>query len=217
MEEKQEKKQEPELKGKMGIVWLVGILVILLGCVTVYALNLCREKEMKEPPQPIQQSQNVATTQENKVEETATTENTTNETITETNTTTEKVTYTFKNLEGIYKGKNTVKGVDNKKYKIDVELTLFGNGMYRLEELGDAAFGYIGNYIIDEDSVVLTAWLSHGSDAGYSFYNNNKQTQKYTIKSKDLIGNLKRTSSKVDNNILKNLSGAAQNKEKLIY
>ena len=42
MEEKQEKKQ-PEFKGKMGIVWLVGILVIVLGCVTVYTLGLLRK------------------------------------------------------------------------------------------------------------------------------------------------------------------------------
>ena len=58
MEEKQEKKQEPELKGKMGIVWLVGILVIALGCVTVYTLKLC--KENKELKQTTQQPQVVA-------------------------------------------------------------------------------------------------------------------------------------------------------------
>ena len=72
MEEKQEQKQDTELKGKMGIVWLVGILVILLGCVTVYALNLCRAKGMKQPPQPMQQPP-VETTvpQVTKTEETA--------------------------------------------------------------------------------------------------------------------------------------------------
>ena len=43
MEEKQEKKQEPEFKGKMGTVWLVGILVIILGCVTVYTLGMLRK------------------------------------------------------------------------------------------------------------------------------------------------------------------------------
>ena len=58
MEEKQEQKQEPELKGKIGIVWLTGILVILLGCVTVYTLKLAKEngdlkqscKGMQQPP-----------------------------------------------------------------------------------------------------------------------------------------------------------------------
>ena len=43
MEEKQEKKQEPEFKGNMGIVWLVGLLTILLGCTFAYTAKLTRE------------------------------------------------------------------------------------------------------------------------------------------------------------------------------
>ena len=72
MEEKQmNENKEPELKGKMGIVWLVGILVIFLGCVTVYALKLCKEnKELKQIPQQVPQPQVVTSTKETKTEET---------------------------------------------------------------------------------------------------------------------------------------------------
>ena len=83
MEEKQEKKQQPEFKGKMGIVWLTGILVIILGCVTVYTFKLVNEnKKLKQIPQA-QQPQVIE--QEQKTEETAkeekkeTTSNTTTE------------------------------------------------------------------------------------------------------------------------------------------
>ena len=69
MEEKQEKKQ-PEFKGKMLIVWLTGILVIILGCVTVYTFKLVNEnKKSKQVPQA-QQPQVIE--QEQKTEEAAT-------------------------------------------------------------------------------------------------------------------------------------------------
>ena len=38
MEEKQ--KKEPEFKGNLGFIWLVGILVILLGCTIAYTCKL---------------------------------------------------------------------------------------------------------------------------------------------------------------------------------
>ena len=61
MEEKQEKE---EFKGKMGIVWLTGILVIILGCVTVYTFKLVNEnKKLKQAPAQVQQTQ-TATVQE---------------------------------------------------------------------------------------------------------------------------------------------------------
>ena len=76
MEEKQEKKQEPEFKGKMGTVWLVGILVIILGCVTVYTLGMLRKNGAQDqvPTEP----QTVAKVEEQK-EEPAKVESTINE------------------------------------------------------------------------------------------------------------------------------------------
>ena len=61
MQEKQEKKQKQEFKGNMGIVWLVGVLTILLGCTIIYTLKLCKEnKELKQTtqqPQVVSQKQ----------------------------------------------------------------------------------------------------------------------------------------------------------------
>ena len=50
--EEQEKKQKPEFKGNLGFIWLIGILVILLGCTVVYTLKITKEnKELKQTPQ----------------------------------------------------------------------------------------------------------------------------------------------------------------------
>ena len=49
MEEKQKNDQKPEFKGNLGFVWLIGILVILLGCVTIYTLKITADnKELKQ-------------------------------------------------------------------------------------------------------------------------------------------------------------------------
>ena len=78
MEEKQEKKQEPEFKGKMGIVWLVGILVIILGCVTIYTLGLLRKNGAPNqvPPEPRTIAQVEAQKTENTTSEEKTTKTT---------------------------------------------------------------------------------------------------------------------------------------------
>ena len=56
MEEKQ--KNEPEFKGNLGFIWLIGILVILLGCVTVYTLKITADnKELKQAPTQISTQQ----------------------------------------------------------------------------------------------------------------------------------------------------------------
>ena len=80
MEEKQEKKQ-PEFKGKVGIIWLTAVLVILLGCVTVYTFKLVNEnKKLKQIPQA-QQPQ--LTEQKQTTEKTSKVESTTSEEKTE--------------------------------------------------------------------------------------------------------------------------------------
>ena len=67
MEEKQEKKEE--FKGKMGIVWLTGILVIILGCVTVYTFKLVNEnKKLKQAPAQVQQTQTATVQEQPKVQ-----------------------------------------------------------------------------------------------------------------------------------------------------
>ena len=84
MEEEPKNEKKPEFKGNLGLIWLIGILVILLGCVTVYTLKLTKEnKELKQAPevtaQPVQQvAQTPVTTQEQAKTENTTTENTKN-------------------------------------------------------------------------------------------------------------------------------------------
>ena len=52
MEEKQMNEKKPEFKGNLGFIWLVGILVILLGCTVVYVCKLKREvNDLKQTPQ----------------------------------------------------------------------------------------------------------------------------------------------------------------------
>ena len=77
MEEKQ------EFKGNLGFIWLIGILVILLGCVTVYTLKLTKENnELKQVSRTVQQPiQTPVITQETKKEETMKTEKDKNEII----------------------------------------------------------------------------------------------------------------------------------------
>ena len=48
MGEEPKNETKPKFNGNLGFVWLIGILVILLGCVTVYTLKLTKEnKELK--------------------------------------------------------------------------------------------------------------------------------------------------------------------------
>ena len=194
MEEKQEKKQ-PEFKGKVGIIWLTGILVIILGCVTVYTFKLVNEnKKLKQiPPEP----QAVAKVEETK-EEPSKTESTTSEEKAETtnSTTTEKTTYTFNDLEGVYEGTETIK-VDGKNVKEYFSLDLYKDGTYQYQESNELAApsGSIGNYIIDGNKIVLNSWFITGSDVSLGV-KNEKET--YTI-SKDAIGKMKKTNKKFEN------------------
>ena len=82
MEEKQKNEQKPEFKGNLGFIWLVGILVILLGCTIGYVYRLEIElNTLKQEQKFIQQQQVIPTqnkeeqiTNETKDEETINTE-----------------------------------------------------------------------------------------------------------------------------------------------
>ena len=52
MEEGQKNEKKPEFNGNLGFIWLVGILVILLGCTIVYVCKLKKEvNDLKQAPQ----------------------------------------------------------------------------------------------------------------------------------------------------------------------
>ena len=78
MGEEPKNETKPKFNGNLGFVWLIGILVILLGCTVVYTLKITKEnKELKQAqPQSVQQA---ITTDSTKAEETVKAENTTSE------------------------------------------------------------------------------------------------------------------------------------------
>ena len=202
MEEKQEKKQEPEFKGKMGTVWLVGILVIILGCVTVYTFKLVNEnKKLKQlPPEP----QTVAKVEETK-EEPAKGESTASEEKKDEtkSTTTEKTTYTFNDLEGVYEYSEKTK-IAGEKATYYYKLTLFKDGTYEYVESDTVVgvpFGTIGNYTIDSEKVVLNSWFETGSDVSLTLKSEQKS---YSINKEGTIGKMKKNSSKITKNSVKN-------------
>ena len=75
MGEEPKNENKPEFKGNLGFIWLIGILVILLGCVTVYTLKITADnKELKQAqplPQPAIQTP-VTTQEQTKTENTTT-------------------------------------------------------------------------------------------------------------------------------------------------
>ncbi len=76
MEEEKNTEPKREFKGNLGFIWLIGILVILLGCTVVYTLKLKNEnKELKQVPQENIQSieqettENIESTKATNIEE----------------------------------------------------------------------------------------------------------------------------------------------------
>ena len=189
MEEKQEKKQEPEFKGKMGIVWLVGILVIILGCLTVYTIKLASDnKKQNQAPTPAQQPQTVATQEQAKTQTTAKEEKTEE---TKTTSTQEKTTYSYSELEGVYEGTDTIK-LEGKNVAQPQHLELYKDGTYKFvktDELAGVPYGTIGNYVIDGDKIILNSWFETGSDISIGV-KNEKETLTVT---KNTIGKMKKT------------------------
>lgn len=52
MGEEPKNENKTEFKGNLGFIWLIGILVTLLGCVTIYTLKITADnKELKQAPQ----------------------------------------------------------------------------------------------------------------------------------------------------------------------
>ena len=205
MEEKQEKKEE--FKGKMGIVWLTGILVIILGCVTVYTIKLANDnKKLNQAPAPAQQPQTVATQEQAKPQTTAKEEKTEE---TKTTSTQEKTTYTFDNLEGIYIYKEKINRDGETVYNSH-ELTLYSDGTYSYSDGVDVAHGSVGNYIINGNKIVLNSWFETFSDVSINL-KNEKTT--YTINNDKSIDKMNKTNDKISSfNVLYHIKQAIDDK-----
>ena len=64
MGEEPKNENKPEFKGNLGFIWLIGILVILLGCTIVYVFKLKTDvRDLKEIPQ-VPSTPLISTTQE---------------------------------------------------------------------------------------------------------------------------------------------------------
>lgn len=147
MEEKQEKKQNPEFKGNLGFIWLTGILVILLGCTVVYTLKITKDNnELKQEQQrqafQIREINNQYTAQQsnnttsNEITETQSNEDTKEKAVTKEMSSDEKYKIFAKNL------KKAVSKYDSKEKNANVmgssgdfpfEIELLSNGNLSIE------------------------------------------------------------------------------------
>ena len=143
MEEKQEKEQKTEFKGNFGFIWLIGILVILLGCVTVYTLKITADnKELKQTP-VISSTQQAVESKDTKA------------------STEEK----YANMYNIIKGTYGYKGKEsNSNYDFTCDLTLKEDGTFYYYVIEEGMIGFCGNYIIVEDHIILNKLFNIGTD-----------------------------------------------------
>ncbi len=88
----------------------------------------------------------------------------TEETNVNVSSTSENVTY--KDIVGVYTGKIILNETDSEgnKFSDGYCLTLYENGTYKYEHGVAAAGGTIGNYIIENDSIILNKWFKTSSD-----------------------------------------------------
>lgn len=145
--ENEGKKKDVEIKTKspMWVVILIAVLVIALGCEFVYIRQL---KSEKQNTQKINDNINLQEDESNK----NTIETEKENEVAESNS---KV-YTYEEIKGVY----------GYKEKNKEELYLKEDGTYNYEENQDAAYGYLGNYIIDGNKILLNQMFYHGSDLG---------------------------------------------------
>ena len=82
--------------------------------------------------------------------------------------------YSYSLIKGVYKGtaKNAEK--NDEKTERTYELCLFENGTFKYISYTSFEDGYIGNYTIDDNKIMLNYWFSTGSDAGLSATNGTK-------------------------------------------
>ena len=170
MEEKQEEKQISEFKGKMPIVWLIGILVILLGCTVVYIIKNSKGNNKFKEAQPVQQSvqpevQSAVTEQEQ--------------------TLVEKKSNANEELETENKKTEQTKTESKKESNNNVKI----NGTYKAESKTKNYY-YSSQLIISDqtsNSIDFSIMAAHGSDVGHVNVGEVSGTAKKTNIPKDLV------------------------------
>ena len=108
----------------------------------------------------------------------ATKENTNNSTNENINTSTSKLEtekYNYDNIEGLYSHSTESKKDENgNEYSFNFNLYLYKNGTFNYRMSAIAPYGYIGNYIIKDDTVILNYLFRTGSGADLFITNGNK-------------------------------------------
>ena len=126
-------------------------------------------------------------------------------------------------IAGSYKAEFNNLKTDNDSYSISVALNLYNNGIFTYIINQHVPTGILGNYVIDNNKIILTNWFNTGSDVSLwitkgskeLILNSDSSITDNNIKNKNLIDNkissikLTKTPDKLQDFDLKNRLGAA--------
>ena len=139
MGEEPKNENKPEFKGDLGVIWLIGILVILLGCTVVYVLNM-REQ--------------LNTLKANDMKSSAILE--------------QEKEYSYKDLDGVYKSENeediTYKG---ETFQGSIFLDLNKEGQFYCHfGRNDIHYAFYGKYTINKEKITKVISENKGDSSG---------------------------------------------------
>ena len=92
--------------------------------------------------------------------------------------------YTYEDVAGYYTFTKLIEGRDE---DYNAELYLFEDGTVRFQQGPDASNGYVGNYVIDGDTIKITKWFTTGSFSDLSLVEANSLKETIKIKSNDSV------------------------------
>ncbi|MGN1358110.1 MAG: hypothetical protein ACI4WU_01950 [Bacilli bacterium] len=83
--------------------------------------------------------------------------------------------YTYSKIKGLYKySDSTLKDDDGTVYSVSYQLYLYENGTFIYNFSRNSHYGYMGNYIIVDDTIVLNYLFSTGGGVGIIVTNGSK-------------------------------------------
>ena len=80
----------------------------------------------------------------------------------------------YENMKGAYKTTQSVT-IDGQNQDIPFILYLWENGTFKYEEIYNVSSGYIGNYIIKDNKLILNYLFSTGTDVSLTVTNGSKE------------------------------------------
>ena len=94
------------------------------------------------------------------------------------------VKYTYEDLAGYY---YFSKLIEERGEDYDAEIYLNEDGTIRFENGPDASYGYVGNYIIDGDTIKVTIWFDTGSYSDLRLVEKSESTETIKINTNSSI------------------------------